>query len=789
MNSLSLLSRVCTHFAALGFAVALSAPTILHAQCADSLEPDALGCPTPMMPSPLEVKGGVAVPGFSTAPSTPSADHSSMASAVGSVSGGESFRDAATRQREVSSGVRTQVEEETEFQKFVATSTGRLLRHFGADLFSQAIFAPVLNGPAPQEMIIGPDDELKIRIWGQINFSADLRVTRGGDIYLPKVGPVHVAGLPFSEVTEHTKSAIQPYYRNFGLTVDLGEIHTIQIYMTGLARRPGAYTVSGLSTLVDAVFASGGPSPQGSMRHVLLKRKGTVVTDYDLYALVVNGDKTGDVQLQPGDVLYIPAAGEQVALLGSVRQPAIYELRGAQSLTQIIDAAGGKSNIAAKSRISIERIVDHSTRQAIEVSLDEAGASSVLHDGDIVRIDPILPVFKQTVTLRGAVANPGKFNWRQGIRLSDLIPDRDSLVKRDYWWERARLGMPTPELSAPAAAEGNDEKPAAVSSPSAQTNWNYAVVERLNPATMATTLIPFSLGMLVLEHDNSQDMELQPGDVITIFTQSDIRIPVKEQTKYVRLEGEFVHPGIYSIGPEDNLRSVIAKAGGFTPQAYLYGSVFTRVSTRDQEQRELEEFASRLEHQYRRDMVQRAGMPYVGASAGQVAGQLAGNTETNAANQAVIAQVRNMRATGRVVLSLSQQSVEENIPDMQLEDGDRLEVPFRPATVQVIGAVYNPHAFICRVGAKAAQYLQIAGGVTREADRSRMYILRADGTVAAGATGMFSHGVEDIELHPGDALIVPEKQLRPSKMNTALAWTQALSQSTLTAIEVNALTH
>jgi protein involved in polysaccharide export with SLBB domain len=634
-------------------------------------------------------------------------------------------------------------------------------------------------------MIIGPDDELKIRMWGQVNFSADLRVSRGGDIYLPKVGPVHVAGLRFSEVASHLKSTIQPVYRNFDLTVDMGEIHTIQIYMTGFARRPGAYTVSGLSTLVDAVFASGGPSGQGSMRHVLLKRGGKVVTDYDLYSLVVSGDKTGDVQLQPGDVLYIPHAGEQVALVGSVRRPAIYELRGAQSLAQIIEAAGGKSTIASKAGISIERILDHSSRKAIEVGIDEAGVPGVLQDGDIVRIDPILPVFQQTVTLRGAVANPGKFNWRRGIRLSEIIPDRESLVKRDYWWERARLGMPAPELAVPAAPQGGEEKPAAVTSPSAQTNWNYSVVERLNPETMATMLIPFSLGKLVLEHDSSQDMELQPGDVVTIFTQSDIRIPVKEQTKYVRLEGEFAHPGIYSIGPEDNLKTIIAKAGGFTAQAYLYGAVFTRASTRAQEQRELEEFASRLQHQYERDMGQRLLIP----STIPNAGANAAGADAMAANQALIARLPGIYATGRVVLNLDPKaSGEVSIPEMQLEDGDRLEVPFRPATVQVIGAVYNPHAFLYRAGGKVRQYLEIAGGPTRYADKSRMYVLRADGTVAGGTNGMFSHGVEGIELHPGDALIVPEKQLHPSKMNTALAWTQALSQSTMTALEVNALT-
>jgi protein involved in polysaccharide export with SLBB domain len=345
--------------------------------------------------------------------------------------------------------------------------------------------------------------------------------------------------------------------------------------------------------------------------------------------------------------------------------------------------------------------------------------------------------------------------------------------------------MPAPELAVPAAPQGGEEKPAAVTSPSAQTNWNYSVVERLNPETMATMLIPFSLGKLVLEHDSSQDMELQPGDVVTIFTQSDIRIPLKEQTKYVRLEGEFAHPGIYSIGPEDNLKTIIAKAGGFTAQAYLYGAVFTRASTRAQEQRELEEFASRLQHQYERDMGQRLLIP----STIPNAGANAAGADAMAANQALIARLPGIHATGRVVLNLDPKaSGEVSIPEMQLEDGDRLEVPFRPATVQVIGAVYNPHAFLYRAGGKVRQYLEIAGGPTRYADKSRMYVLRADGTVAGGTNGMFSHGVEGIELHPGDALIVPEKQLHPSKMNTALAWTQALSQSTMTALEVNALT-
>ncbi len=375
-------------------------------------------------------------------------------------------------------------------------------------------FGPLDHGPAPGDLVVGTNDELRIRIWGQVNFSANLRVSREGEIYLPKIGNVHVAGLPFSAIPGHLRNAMERVYRNFEISVDMGEIHSIQIYVTGLAHRPGEYTVSALSTLVDAVFASGGPSAAGSMRHVLLKRKGKVVTDFDLYALLVKGDKTGDVQLQPGDVLYIPAAGPQVALLGSVRQAGIYELRGKEPIEQLLDAAGGRTAIAYGSRLSVERIEDHARRHAFELAADAAGLATQLEDGDIVRIDPIVSTYRETITLRGSVANPGRFRWHEGMRLSELMPDRDALVTRGYWWRRTQLGLPAPELAPPAENEKEIEKPAAVVSPGAQTDWNYAVIERLNPVAMTTALIPFNLGKLVLDHDSSQDLELKPGEQV-----------------------------------------------------------------------------------------------------------------------------------------------------------------------------------------------------------------------------------------------------------------------------------
>src|ERR1017187_2529972 len=299
----------------------------------------------------------------------------------------------------------------TEFQKFVASTTGQVLPIFGADLFRRvpSTFAPLDMTPVPSDYVIGPGDELRLRVWGQLNFQANVRVDRTGEVYLPQVGPVHVAGLPFSELDPHLREAIGRVFHNFDLTVDVGQIRAIQVYVAGEARRPGVYTVSSLSTLVDALFTSGGPSIQGSLRHIELRRGSDVVTDFDLYGLLVHGDKSKDVKLLSGDVIFIPPSGPQVALTGSVRNPAIYEMRANETLADVLADAGGVSAVAAKARVSIERIDDHRDRLAMEVAYDATGLATPLADGDLVRVYSIVPQYTKTITLRGNTANPGRF--------------------------------------------------------------------------------------------------------------------------------------------------------------------------------------------------------------------------------------------------------------------------------------------------------------------------------------------------------------------------------------------
>ena len=765
----------------------------------------------------------------------------------------------------------------TEFQKFVASSTGQVLPIFGANLFRRvpSTFAPVDLAPVPPNFVIGPGDELRIRVWGQLSFQANVRVDRSGEIYLPQVGPIHVANIPFSSLDGQLRAAIGRVYRNFDLTVDLGQIRSIQIYLAGEARRPGVYTVSSLSTLVDALFAGGGPGTHGSLRRIELRRDSEKVTEFDLYNLLVRGDKSKDVKLLPGDVIYIPPVGAQAAIIGSVNSPGIYELLPDETLAQAIGDAGGPSAIASATRAAIERIEAHSTRHAMEVPLDTAGLNTPVAGGDVIRVFSILPLYTDTVTLRGNIANPGRFAWHEGMRVSSLIPDKESLITRNYWWKRAQLGLPAPEFEPTPGlqnmrqpTDGNpvtlrrplspeelpsdlsqqplgqpygtqqygaqqyDAQPSASQSPEMQPLgsqgpqqnqyltpeqrgtssslggaqraiqstlvprpaqrtevrllapdivWDYATIERLDPNTLKTTLIPFDLGKLVLQHDATQDLELKSGDIVSIFSEADIRVPLAQQTKLVTLDGEFVHSGVYSVEPNETLRHLVARAGGITPKAYLYGSEFTRESTRVVQQARIDEYVHTLELSIQRSNLALAAS----ASQDQATGVMAQSTERD-----LLAALRQIRATGRIVLAFKPESVDlQSIPDIALENGDRFVIPPVPAVVNVVGAVYNQNSFLYEEGRTTAAYLHQAGGPNRDADSKHEFVIRANGDVVSKDSkgSAWGNDFAKLRLNPGDSIVVPNKTFKPSPLRGTLEWTQLFYQLALGAAAISAV--
>lgn len=667
--------------------------------------------------------------------------------------------------------------EETEFQKFIAGSIGKRLPMYGYDTFgsSPTTFAPVDHVPVTPDYTVGPGDEVDIRVWGQIDADLHLQVDRLGQIYIPKVGNLNVSGLKYQDLKSYIRTAVGRNFRNFNLEVNLGQLRSIQIYVVGQARRPGSYTVSALSTLVNALFASGGPSGAGSMRHIQLKRQDKIVTEFDVYDFLLEGDKSKDVHLQAGDVIYIPPVGQVAAITGSVNVPAIYELKDKTDLAGLIAMAGGLTTTASGQKVEVERIEKREDRVVDDFDLDQAGLQRQLKDGDLVKVLPISPKFKNAVTLRGNVAFPFRYPWHKGMRVTDIIPDKDVLITTDYWLRQNTTNLDrisgVDKLSGIGKVSGVDGTFGEVRRSIPEINWDYAVVERLDWSDLKTRLIPFNLGKAVLDKDPAQNLELQPGDVVSVFSKDEMKVSVEKQTRLVTIEGEVRDDGVFEVKPGETLRQLVARLGGLTDKAYLFGAEFTRESTRKLQQQRLEESINRMEQEVQKNAgaAAQGAMDQKGIDAAKVQA---------ASQQAALEKMRQVKATGRIVLEIpSDADSLKDIPDIVLENGDRLFVPAIPSTVGVFGEVYNENnAFFYKQSKRVSDYLGQAGGPTRDADADRMFVLRADGSVVSSQSdrGLFSGSFEGMRLMPGDAVVVPEKLDKTPIIKSLMDWSQMI---------------
>ncbi|HEV7575098.1 MAG TPA: SLBB domain-containing protein [Caldimonas sp.] len=731
-----------------------------------------------------------------------------------------------------------------EFQRFVEGATGRLLPIFGSTFFADAAdnFQSLDNVPVSADYTIGPGDEIVTRAWGSIDVDYRSSVDRNGMLNLPKVGSFNVAGVKAADLEKNLRAQIGRLFTNFNLSVSLGQLRGLRIFVVGPAQRPGVVTLSSQSTMLSAVVAAGGPSPAGSMRKILLRRDDKVISELDVYEFLVQGDKSKDVQLVAGDVVVFQPAGPRVALTGSIDTPAIYELKSAQEpIRDVLRYAGGAPVLANPNRVQLERIDPAqplATRFVETFRLDAAGQQKTLRDGDVVTLLAISPQFANAVTLKGHVAQPLRYPFTPGMRIRDLIPDRDALITPDFYRrknllvqviedeDRMRLRDESDRASDSATRGGRstsdfaqgtggsadarndarsdnrsdgrsdrrgdsrdgidrqgsdragndrtttdsarsnrgsireDDRAAAVRArrtPAAlfdELNWDYATIERLTP-DLSTQVIAFNLGKAVLQGDEANNIALAPGDVVTVYSQKDVRVPVARQTRLVSLEGEVNAPGIYQLQAGETLKGLIARAGGFTPQAYVYGLDLSREETRVRQRENLATAMSRLEAlsatQAARDAANRRDDPTGAASTTIV---------SNAATQAQLARLSRIQPNGRIALELTPEirSIDA-LPDLPLEHGDRISVPPRPGFVTVAGAVVNSNAFVWKPGRTAGDYLRLAGA-DEAADTANMFILRADGTVnsAVDRRGFFGRGgLESQVLQPGDALVVPNQ--------------------------------
>ncbi len=677
-----------------------------------------------------------------------------------------------------------------ELQAFLQEATGKVLPIFGAEFFinTPSTFAPILNSPIPSAYLLGPGDEILIRGWGTIDINYRATIDRNGLITIPQIGTVLLGGVKAGDAESVVRGAIEKFYKGVTVNVTFGQLRAITIYVVGQASRPGTYTVSSLSTLITALFASGGPNANGSMRRVQVKRTGKVVAELDLYAFITKGDNSADIKLQDGDTIYIPSAGGYVALTGKVNSPAIYEVRTAKdTIESILDFAGGLPIIADPRRAFLERIdpKERNPRSVEQFALNAEGLKKTLKNGDLINITSITPNFSNAVVLRGNVDQPIRAPFKAGMRISDLIPNREYLITRSSIQRQNNTigtGDGTTTGSIASRIGGLID----------EINWDYAVVERVNRADLTVSLIPFNLGKVFESAANPDNVELQAGDTVTIFSQNDVAVPINKRRVFVRIEGEVNVPGVYQMAPGENLQMLLAKAGGPTQNAYLFGTAFYREQVRLEQQANLEKVIDRLESQLR--LEQAKGVVDIrGQSQGEVQiAEMKHQAELLAAHETIL-RMRKLGATGRVSFGLDPAERSFNkLPPLKLENADRLVVPFRPEFVHIFGAVNTEASLLWRPGKVVGAYIEKAG-MRQEADVDNLFIIRADGSVVSeGGRGWSFRSPLNIEVQPGDSIVIPEKNfVRESAWskftNGTKEWAQILANFGLGAAALKVL--
>ena len=588
------------------------------------------------------------------------------------------------------------------------------LARFGADFFRVKRTNSLAYAPVGPNYVVAPGDEVKINLWGYSEIRANLLVDRDGTVTLPQAGPVSAAGLTFSELQKSIETAYRRILNDFELNVTMGKLHTITVYVTGHAARPGAYAISSMATLVDVLSQAGGPSLSGSMRAIEVKRNNKKIATFDVYNLLLKGDRTGDSRLAEGDIIFIPTVGPLVAIAGNVKRPAIYELRGKENkLSDVISLAGGLTAGAYKGRIQLIRVEQNAYRTAFESDLNSPAANvQILKDGDLLKIFAV-PGGVFNVRIAGAVIQPGVYPIEPGVTTLTEILNRSG------------------GLMYTAASEGELTR-----------------VE-VSPEGPVTTRI--KLNLMEAQKGTSRFI-LQRDDYLFVRT-----VPDWEIYRSANITGRVLYPGNYAVKRGEKLSSLLERSGGYASDAFTRGTIFLRESVRTEQQKQIDEMIKLLE----REIVY-AGNEAIATSTGT--NDVAYAKESMAMKNRYLDAIKTVKASGRLVIKLPEdyRMIKGSPYDITLEEGDRLHIPEKPGTVQVIGSVLTPSAFVYREGQPFNAYVKMAGGYSTTASPRRTYIMKADGSTVRALAGNKPRIVEE-----GDFIVVPEKvQFSPTMRNT-----------------------
>lgn len=711
------------------------------------------------------------------------------------------------------------------------------LKRFGSDVFINRDASAVATGisgqdtpldvPLGPDYIVGPGDTLTINLWGGVTQSITRAVDRDGSIFLPEAGSIQLAGLSLEKVQSLIGNELKKQFRNAQVAVTVSHLRSVRVYVVGDVQQPGGYDISALATPLSALYAAGGPTSVGSLRTLFHYRGKQLVEKVDLYDFLLHGIRNGSAPFESGDTLLVPPAGPQVAILGAIKRPAIYELQAENTtLASVIEDAGGSTAAASLSHITIERIDAHQKRVTVTLpdhdtqnraTSQDAIEHFQVDDGDRIRIEPILPYSQQAIYLAGHVVRPGRLPYSDGMHLSDVLHSyRDLLPEPAAHGEIVRLVPPdlhaeTIDFNVPDVLIGNANinlrpfdtirilgryevdapmvtirgevsRPGMYPMSRGMTtaglvrmaggfrrdalleSADLTSYEVSNGNRLVEELATVQIGAAVAGTDPHADVPLKPGDILAIHQITNWN----DMGESVTIRGQVKFPGSYGFRDGDRLSSVLRRAGGLLPAAYLMGAVFTRVQVRELQQKSREELIRQIETN---SAAARLSPTLSASNAGGVLQLI------KAQQDQVLSDLKSHPPTGRMVIHISANigSWANTPADIELRPGDVLTIPKQPGFVLVTGQVYNATALTFAPRKNAEWYLRRAGGTNSTANRKEIFIIRANGSVVGRHSGsLFDADVLSTKLNPGDVIVVPQKILGGS-----LFWKTLLSTGQL----------
>ncbi|WP_370527244.1 SLBB domain-containing protein [Pedobacter sp. SYSU D00535] len=664
---------------------------------------------------------------------------------------------------------------------------------FGSDLFrnSQITFEPNLRLATPANYQLGPDDEVLIDIYGYSEANYRLRISPEGTINIPYVGVVSLGGLTMEQATARIRSRLSTIYSNIRtgntkVAVSLGNIRSIKVTLLGEVTRPGTYTLPSLATAFNALYSSGGPTENGSFRAIEVIRSGRVVATIDVYDFLLRGYQRTNIRLQDQDVIRIPTYKKRVQFTGEVKRPAIYEAVNNETLQDVIDFAGGFTSEAYTARIKV--IQNTPTERRITDVFDEAFASYSPKNGDRYFAEPILERFENRVTIGGAVFRPGQYQLEPGLTLGQLIKKAEG-VREDAFLSRGYINRLRPDNTAellsfdlgailkgtatdiPLLREDSvmiasifdlrDEYKVTIEGEVREAGtYNYGENMALEDLVLlaggfkegatprrieiARRVKDSEAGAAnsrtaqVFQVDVDQNLkiqgprfELQPFDIVVVRSATGY-----ETQRQVRVEGEVLYPGTYTITRKDErISDLVKRAGGFTDLAYLEGASLKR---------------------------------------SEVAERGSGKNTINTAeeNAQKLVKLQRLQETTKDSLDITKQQTllkNDNVGinlerimdksgskhDLILEEGDVLRVPKQLQTVKVTGEVLYPATAVYNGNKTFKNYISDAGGFSDRSLKKRAYIIYANGSVKSTKKFLFFNNYPMVK--PGAEIFVPKK--------------------------------